>query len=230
MKKKAVIIPAAGSGSRLGSDIPKPFIELCGITILQRSIECFQHLEGGVEIVVATSKANFDKCTQIFEQISAENLSLKVVEGGNERQHSIWNAIQALSESVELVAIHDAVRPFVSIKHIRQCFEGAQKVGGAILAIPAKDTIKRVDQNHFIVDTPDRSQLWQAQTPQVFKKHIILEAYKLALHEKFLGTDDASLVERMGNRISIVEGDRTNLKITYPIDLKVAELILKENL
>lgn len=230
MKKKAVIFPAAGNGSRLGSDIPKPFIELQGKSILQRSIECFKDLEGGVQIVVSTSKSNFEKCKQIFENIVSPNLSFTLVEGGKERQYSIWNAIQAVENDVELIAVHDAVRPFVALNGVEKCYKLAEEKGAAILAVPAKDTIKKTNAEGVILDTPDRSNLWQAQTPQVFQKQILIEAYKNAIHNKFLGTDDASLVEQINQKVYIVEGNRSNLKITYPIDLQIAELIINQEL
>lgn len=230
MKKKAVIIPAAGSGVRLGSDIPKPFIELSGKTILQRSIECFLGVEGVVYVVVATSLDNFETCNRIFEEFKQPDISFNLVKGGAERQASILNAMNTLPDDIELVAIHDAVRPFASLESIEECFRAASELGAAIVGVPVKDTIKKIDANERIVETPDRSELWQAQTPQIFKKDIIREAYQFAVKENFLGTDDASLVERIGVDIKMVEGDRKNLKITYPIDLKIAELIIKDGL
>lgn len=230
MKKKAVIIPAAGSGVRLGSDIPKPFIDLFGKTILQRSIECFLGVEGLVYVVIATSPDNFEGCNRIFEEFEQPDISFNLVKGGAERQASIWNAMNTLPDDIELVAIHDAVRPFASLESIEECFDTASELGAAIVGVPVKDTIKKIDSNERIVETPDRSELWQAQTPQIFKKDIITEAYELAVKENFLGTDDASLVERIGVDIKMVEGDRKNLKITYPIDLRIAELIIKDGL
>lgn len=151
---------------------------------------------------------------------------MRVVEGAEERQYSIANALKVLHMDAQLVAVHDAVRPFVKPAHILKCCELARKSGGAVLGVPAKDTIKMADGNGVITSTPARKNLWQAQTPQVFKKELLLKAYELALAEGFFGTDDASLVERIGGKMQMVEGDRENLKITYPVDLKIAELIL----
>ncbi len=230
MEKKAVIIPAAGSGIRLGSDIPKPFLDLKGKTILQRSIECFLEVEGLVQVIVASSKNYLKVCGEICDEVISEDVSFQVIEGGKERQHSISNAISLLSSDVVLVAIHDAVRPFVKRHYIEECFNIAAECGGAVLGIPAKDTIKRVSSKILIEETPHREHLWQAQTPQVFKKELLQKAYQNALQSNFVGTDDSSLVERIGVTIKMVEGDRRNLKITYPIDLKVAELIISESL
>ncbi len=214
----------------MGSDIPKPFIELAGKSILQRSIECFLETDGLVQVLIATSEDYFEFCSDIFDNYSNNNIVFSVVKGGSERQDSIRNAINQLFEEVELVAVHDAVRPFVKKKYIDECFELASKFGGAVLSVPVKDTIKKVNKDHIVTETPDRSQLWQSQTPQVFRKEIISKAYDSAIKDNFLGTDDSSLVERIGKEVKVVEGGRENLKITFPIDLNIAELIINEGL
>jgi 2-C-methyl-D-erythritol 4-phosphate cytidylyltransferase len=214
----------------MGSDVPKPFIELVGKSILQRTIECFLKTEGLAMVIVVTSEDKFADCAQILDDIQGNGIDLKVVKGGAERQYSIWNAIRELPNNIELVAIHDAVRPFVKTEYIDKCFEAAAEFGGAVLSVPVKDTIKKINEDHLVVETPERSKLWQAQTPQVFRKDVIFKAYELAIKNSFLGTDDSSLVERMGETIKVIEGGRENLKITFPIDLKVAELIINEGL
>jgi 2-C-methyl-D-erythritol 4-phosphate cytidylyltransferase len=213
----------------MGSEIPKPFIKLSGKTILQRSVECFLDVKGLRQIIVATSKEWIDDCVKILENINASGVDLKVIEGGTERQYSIQNALDQLDNEIELIAIHDAVRPFVELEKIEDCFKTAAKFGGAILAVPAKDTIKRIDGELVIKQTPKRSELWQAQTPQVFKTELIKKAYSSAIENNYLGTDDSSLVERIGGAVKVVEGNRKNLKITFPIDLRVAEYILEDN-
>ena len=226
MAKLAVIIPAAGSGSRMGSRLPKPFLNLNGEQILLHTIRNFLGVPGLTQVLVPTSKEWIPVVSEMLASLNVEGVSLQVVEGGSERQFSIWNALQVLDEDIELVAVHDAVRPFISVKLIEECCAKALKTGGAIIAVPAKDTIKRVKENGEIEDTPDRRFLWQAQTPQVFRKDIVVKAYESAITDEFVGTDDSSLVERIGGKVSVVEGDRENLKITYPVDLKIAELIL----
>ncbi|WP_421772882.1 2-C-methyl-D-erythritol 4-phosphate cytidylyltransferase [Gracilimonas sp.] len=225
MSKLSVIIPAAGSGERMGSDIPKPFIKVGDKTILEHTISRFLEVPDVAQIIIATSKNYIPTIKSMFEKL-ATDIQLNVVEGGSERQFSIYNALKLVSAECELVAVHDAVRPFVRRQLIEECCEYALSVGGAVLGVPAKDTIKKVDADKVIKSTPDRSVLWQAQTPQVFQKGLLVKAYESALEESFIGTDDASLVERIGGTIQMVEGDRENLKITYPVDLKVAELIL----
>jgi 2-C-methyl-D-erythritol 4-phosphate cytidylyltransferase len=228
MEKLAVIIPAAGSGSRMGARIPKPFIKLKGISILEHTIRAFAGTNNVHEIIVATSVEWKEEVETILSKFQEEVKILRVAQGGKERQDSIHNALQSMSEEIDIVAVHDAVRPFISEELIQKCCREALKVGGAIVAVPAKDTIKKIDDSQSITETPDRSNLWQAQTPQIFRKQLLLDAYKSAIESGFMGTDDASLVERIGGDVKVVEGDRRNLKITYPIDLKVAELILEE--
>lgn len=228
MLKLSVIIPAAGSGVRMGSDIPKPFLKIGNRTILEHTISRFLKIPDVVEVIVATSEDHINTIKSMFKEISCD-ADLKVVKGGSERQFSIFNALQELSAESELVAVHDAVRPFIRPELVTKCCMVAQNIGGAVLGVPAKDTIKKVDQDNVINDTPDRFYLWQAQTPQIFQKELLSKAYSSAIDAGFVGTDDASLVERIGGKVQMVEGDRENLKITYPVDLKIAELILGED-
>lgn len=218
-------MPAAGSGRRLGEATPKPFITIGGQAILEHTISRFIGLDGLVQIIVATAQESIPAVKEIFGRINTD-AELLVVEGAEERQYSIANALQVLHTAAQLVAVHDAVRPFVKPTHILKCCELAQQSGGAVLGVPAKDTIKMADGEGVIISTPARKNLWQAQTPQVFKKELLLQAHEIALADGFFGTDDASLVERIGGKMKMVEGDRENLKITYPVDLKIAELIL----
>ena len=228
MAKLAVIIPAAGSGSRMGSRLPKPFLELCGKSILGHTITSFLDAEGLAQVIIATSKEWFAEVEKTLQSFEVEGVAFNLVEGGAERQFSIHNALGSLQPDIELVAVHDAVRPFISVELINKCCSKAMELGGAIIAVPAKDTIKQVNEAGEIQNTPERKKLWQAQTPQVFRKELLVEAYSKAIEENFVGTDDSSLVERTGGSVGVVEGDRENLKITYPIDLKIAELILNE--
>jgi 2-C-methyl-D-erythritol 4-phosphate cytidylyltransferase len=222
---KALIIPAAGSGSRLQTVSPKPFIRLGDRTILEHTLNRFLPLKGLREIIVATSEEFIDQVNLMLDEISSENATTACVVGGKERQHSIYNALQVVS-GVDLVMVHDAVRPFVKLAHIKACCRAAIQVGGAVLGVPVKDTIKRVDDKNVIRETPSRKYLWQTQTPQIFRGEILKEAYSKAFRDDFLGTDDASLVERMGGTVKMVEGERSNFKITYPLDLELAQLLI----
>lgn len=229
MRSLSVIIPAAGSGVRMGSDIPKPFIKVGNRTILEHTVSRFLDSPLVGQIIIATSP-DYIKTIEKMDMMSEGfgDVHLQVVEGGSERQFSIYNALRCVLDTMDLVAVHDAVRPFIRPELIETCVTVARDKGGAIVGVPAKDTIKQVNDKRVVTSTPDRSVLWQAQTPQVFQKQLLLKAYESAIADNFVGTDDASLVERVGGVIQMVEGDRENLKITYPVDLKIAELILGE--
>lgn len=230
MDSVALIIPAAGSGERLDRETPKPYITIAGRTILEHTLQRFAGVDEINQVIVAVSETYVDTASAILRRTVASfdcGWEWECVVGGQERQHSIYNALQRTG-AVDLVAVHDAVRPFVTPEIIRECIRTASEVGGAVAGVKAKDTVKRAGENRLIRETPDRSQLWQAQTPQVFRKELLMEAYRKALDEHVVGTDDASLVERLGHEVQMVEGGRDNFKITYPIDLKLATLLLEE--
>ncbi|HET6528749.1 MAG TPA: 2-C-methyl-D-erythritol 4-phosphate cytidylyltransferase [Balneolaceae bacterium] len=227
MTTKALIIPAAGSGTRLGEQIPKSFIKLSGCPILAHTLRRFLPLKGLVQIIIATSEDFLSEARQILKTEAPESIKTSAIAGGKERQHSIGNALNELLEA-DLVIIHDAVRPFVKLNHIDACCKAASETGAALLGVPAKNTIKEIDDEHFIRRTPDRESLWQAQTPQVFKKQLIVEAYRQAMNENYIGTDDASLVEKLGQKVKMIKGDPSNFKITYPVDLQLARLLIEE--
>jgi 2-C-methyl-D-erythritol 4-phosphate cytidylyltransferase len=225
MATLSVIIPAAGSGERMGSAIPKPFIKVGEKSILEHTINRFLECTEVVQVIIATSKSYINEIEEMVEGLETD-VHFDVVEGGSERQFSIYNALKSVKEDVDLVAVHDAVRPFVRVELIEKCCRVAEDVGGAVLGVPAKDTIKKVDESLTVKETPNRSFLWQAQTPQVFQRQLLIKAYESAIEDDYFGTDDSSLVERINGTVQMVEGDRENLKITYPVDLKIAELIL----
>ena len=228
MDKIALIIPAAGSGSRLNKETPKPFIEIAGKSILEHTLLKFIGFEQLSRIIIATSSTHLGKVEELISAHMPEGKTLQVVEGGSERQHSIYNALQHVGDC-NYVMVHDAVRPFVDQEHIEECIEASTQVGASVLGVKAKDTIKRTDKSDIIEETPSRDSLWQAQTPQTFKTPLLVEAYEKALADNFVGTDDASLVERLGHSVKMVEGDRMNFKITYPLDLKLARQLLEQN-
>lgn len=209
------------------SELPKPLIQLGKKTILEHTVSRFLGIEGLKQVIVSTSSALVGNVEEILAPCIGDEISWKCVEGGAERQHSIHNALKIVQEA-DLVLVHDAVRPFIKVEHINDCCEQAAKAGAAIIGIPAKDTIKKVDKNGFVTETPDRKTIWQVQTPQVFKTELLKEAYDKADSEGFLGTDDASLVEWLGKPVKVVRGDESNIKITYPRDLKLAEFLLRE--
>lgn len=213
----------------MGKEIPKPYLEIAGKSILGHTLSKFKGIEELVQVIVVTSPDYIDTAKQILSD-DCSTVDCLVISGGDERQQSVLNALMHVSEESELVAVHDAVRPFVSHQAIKNCLHKASghKLAGAIVAVPARDTVKVVGDKELIQSTPDRRKMWLAQTPQVFKKDKLRKAYEFAFRDNFLGTDDASLVERLGERVAVVEGDIQNFKITFPLDLQLASIILSE--
>ena len=227
MAKLALVIPAAGSGERIRSSLPKPFIHIKEKPILYYTLARFAGLPELAEVVIASAPEYRELSEHIMEQAMPEGVRARWVEGGAERQYSIANALEATGE-VDLVAVHDAVRPFVEVSVISACMRNALEHGASIVAVPAKDTIKETDESLNIKRTPDRTRLWHSQTPQIFRKELLQKAYRHAREHNIVGTDDSYLVECIGQAIRIVEGNRTNFKITYPFDLEVAELMIEK--
>lgn len=223
----ALIIPAAGKGERLGGEIPKPYIKVAGKTILEYTLLKFRDVTGLGEVIVSTSIEYVDATKELLSRVFP-NLNYTVVEGGEERQDSIRNALEKISDKTGLIAVHDAVRPFVSKEEIENCIVEASRSGGAVLAIPARDTIKVARQNLEIIETPNRKNLWQAQTPQVFWAALLREAYQYAAENNFLGSDDSCLVEEIGGKVVLVKGSSKNFKITHPYDLDMARYLIEE--
>ncbi len=225
----ALIIPAAGAGERIGGETPKPYLKISQKTILEHTLVRFKNVSGLGEVIVSTSKEYVDLTEEILNRIFPE-IRTVVVEGGKERQDSIRNALSKISGKTGLIAVHDAVRPFVDPKDIEKCIQEASRWGGAVLAVPARDTIKIAGGNQEIIKTPDRNSMWHAQTPQVFWAALLREAYDNAELYKLMSSDDSSLVEQVGGKVVLVEGSSKNFKITFPIDLKIASWLQKEGL
>lgn len=230
MIRLSLIIPAAGSGVRLGMKTPKPFIELGGRTIIQHTIDKFIDIPELGQLLIVASAQNIDRVRGLLSNFDRSDVDISVVEGGDERQDSISNALKFVDTGCDLVAIHDAVRPFIEKNVVEECIRKAMKYGAAIPGIPVKDTVKVLNDEQFVESTPDRSFLWQIQTPQVFKRQILFDAYDKANNEGFTGTDDSSLVENLGVKVHVVKSSYDNFKITYPIDLKLAELKVEGHL
>jgi 2-C-methyl-D-erythritol 4-phosphate cytidylyltransferase len=229
LKNISAVIVAAGSGTRLNSAIPKQFLKLDKHTVLYHSIQKYLALSEISEIIVAVAQ-QYRESPYLFDSLPQEaNTKIKIILGGARRRDTVYNALQALQPETKIVCIHDSVRPFIEPALIRKTIEYCQEYDGAIVAVPAVDTLKEV-RGQQIIGTLDRQIIWQAQTPQTFRKDFILKAYYQALHEKgdITMTDDASLAERYGGRIRIVEGNYLNLKITTSTDLEIARSLLKK--
>lgn len=219
MKNVYVIIGAAGSGKRMGAPLPKQFLHLGGKTILEKTVDKFVSGDIVKQIIVVTSEDYVDFCGELLvDHIQAGKL--QVIVGGKERQDSIYQAIKQLKadgiEENDIVLIHDGVRPYASRELIHAVAEKADAEGAAIAAVPPKDTIRHIEEG-----TLERDKLCLVQTPQGFRFSLIEEAFEKAMADGFYGTDDASLVERLGHAVAIVPGENTNIKITTPEDLAV---------
>ncbi|NLK97596.1 2-C-methyl-D-erythritol 4-phosphate cytidylyltransferase [Defluviitalea saccharophila] len=227
-KYTTVIIPAAGKGKRMGTQMNKQYLELGGKPIIVHTIEKFDQSPRIHEIIIVTSKEEMEYFKKEIVSKYHFNKPLKVVAGGKERQESVYNGLKNISPEAEIILIHDGARPFVSLEEIEKSVEGAREYGSCVIGVRVKDTIKICNEEGYIESTPRREGLWAVQTPQSFQTSIILEAHKKAEEDHFLGTDDATLVERLGYPIKILEGGYQNIKITTPDDLTIGEVILSK--
>lgn len=241
--KVVVIIPAAGLGTRMApvpagakrkKTLPsKQFTELGGTPILIRTLRCFAGVEAVKEIWLALRENEIEGFRARLESEGNDILKkrIELVVGGEHRQQSVENALNAIAAAADdIVLVHDAVRPFVSEEIIRDVIEAAQKYGAAIAGLPAVDTIKQVErtaEGALIKATIPRAGVVMAQTPQGFRHSVIKKAFDEASSDGFLGTDEASLVERSGHNVAVVMGSPRNIKITAPADMELAEFYLK---
>jgi 2-C-methyl-D-erythritol 4-phosphate cytidylyltransferase len=218
------IIVAAGSGTRIGSDKPKQFLEIHGRPIIVHTLERFASCDSVDEIVLVLPEADIEAFRQITESFSIKKIS-RIVAGGKTRAGSVRNGLSSVGEATEIVAVHDGARPLVTTDEISRTINGAIKTGAACLVAPVTDTIKEV-AGEEIIGTIDRSRLRRALTPQAFRVEILKKAFENAdLSESI--TDECYLVEKLGCKITCVEGSPRNIKITHPEDLILAELFLK---
>lgn len=228
MSRFAVILPAAGQSTRFQAQKrKKPFVELKGRPIWVRSAEHFVNRDDVVQTLIVISPDDLDWFKEKFRPNLAF-MEVEIVAGGEERADSVENALARVHADVDFVAVHDAARPLLTAKWITDIFKAAEKSDAAIPAIPITSTLKRVEPlektGYQIVETVSREGLWQAQTPQVFRRDLLLEAY--AKRGDTPATDEASLVEQLGHPVKVVPGSPMNIKITLPEDFKMAEALL----
>ncbi len=225
--KTVAIITAGGMGKRMGQ--PKQFLEIAGKPMVEQTISIFEKADCIDEIILVISPEEIEKAKKFkFKKIK------KIVAGGKERQDSVNNGLKELPDDCEIVAIHDGARPFVSVDIIEESVREAKKEGAIVVGVPVKDTIKQLQTSNIkhqnkselqIEKTLNRKSLWRAQTPQVFKKEIIVKAYQ-AGYNRYQVTDDAMLVEKLGIPVKMAMGSYQNIKITTPEDLKLAKGII----
>jgi len=220
-----VIIPAAGTGSRMGGRLPKQFLPLARRPILARTLDAFDRHPLVSEIVVASAPEHMRRVTLLMMRLRLRT-PWSVVAGGANRQESVWCGLHAFDLPPDLVLVHDAVRPLVGEQVITNAIAACRRTGAAVVCVRVKDTVKLERPRGYAAKTLDRSALWAAQTPQAFAYPLLLQAHRRARKRGFLGTDEASLVERCGIPVRIVEGDYANVKITTPADLAMARALL----
>lgn len=228
MKKSAVIIAAAGSGKRMGGGIPKLYRQIEGLPILVYTLRAFCGHPRIGQICIVTRPEELEFCRKEIVEAYGIGKVKAIVSGGEERQDSIYSALSAVDPDTDYILVQDGARPFVKAEVIDRVLDELSHHVGVVPAVACKDTVKRRGKDGFAVETPDRSQLFSVQTPQGFHRDILLSAYRKAFSEEFYGTDDAVLVERIGEKVYLVKGDYFNIKITTPEDINMAEAILKE--
>ncbi len=221
------IIMAAGKGKRMQTAVSKQFLSVGGKEILAWTVDVFEKSPLVEKILLMASADGKEDVQHLWNAYGWKKV-VAVLEGGKERQNSVANGLAAVGKDTDIVLIHDGVRPFVTEEMIADSIAAAQEYGGAVIGVPAKDTIKVCSADGLAVETPDRSTLWQIQTPQTFQRALIVNAYEKAEQEGFFGTDDASVAEFAGHQVKVVMGSYRNIKITTKEDLVIAEAFLKE--
>ncbi|EMA6344632.1 2-C-methyl-D-erythritol 4-phosphate cytidylyltransferase [Bacillus cytotoxicus] len=218
-----LIIPAAGQGKRMGAGKNKLFLLINEVPIIVHTLRAFEKDEACEKIIMAINEQERSDFEALIQKYDIRK-NVQFIQGGAERQDSVYNALQYVKET-EYVLVHDGARPFVTNKMIHEVLIVAKEKGASVCAVPVKDTIKKV-VNDAVFETVERSQLRAVQTPQGFSVSLLLEAHQSAKQSCFLGTDDASLVERIGKEVGVVEGSYYNIKVTTPEDLLIAESFL----
>ncbi|MDS1030392.1 2-C-methyl-D-erythritol 4-phosphate cytidylyltransferase [Bacillota bacterium LX-D] len=228
MSEVAAVIVAAGRGNRMRSEIPKQYLNLVNRPVLAHTLQIFQSCPLINEVILVANKDEKDKTQQEIIKAYAFDKVTQVVAGGRERQDSVYNGLLALSAETNLVVVHDGVRPLLTVDLLERSIYEGQKYGAVIPGVPVKDTIKIANTEGFVQKTPPRDALWAVQTPQVFKKDLLLAAMEKAKKSNFCCTDEAGIVEWYGEKVKIFPGELENIKITTPEDLTFATMILEK--
>ncbi len=220
----SVIIPAAGQGKRMGLGFNKIFSELSTKPVLLQTLQAFSRCDFIDEFIIVVHSQEKEIIEKVLSKLPRMK-PYKVVIGGSERQYSVYNGLMAVNPEADIVLVHDAARPLISENIIRNIVNEVVLSGSAVCAVPVKDTIAQIGDTGFIEKVPDRSKLWAIQTPQGFKKDLLIQAFEKAREDNFLGTDEASLVLRLPHSVKLIMGDYDNIKVTTPSDLFVAEML-----
>jgi 2-C-methyl-D-erythritol 4-phosphate cytidylyltransferase len=223
------IIVAAGEGRRIGGPTPKIFLPLCGRAVILRTLDRFFSASKISRIVLVVAADQLSRASAMLQADEVARGRAWVLQtGGPTRQASVRRGLEKAGAATDVIAIHDGARPFVSSALIDRCVEAARDKGAVAVGLPARDTIKIVAADRWIESTPPRDSLWEIQTPQVFQREIIADAHAWAVRENVEATDDAMLVEKKGGRVYLLDGERTNFKITSPEDIWLAETLIRQ--
>lgn len=223
------IVLAAGVGRRIGGDVAKGFLPIAGRPLVLRTLDRMFAAQTVSEVILVVAPEEIDRCRAMLEADSTlRDHPCTLQPGGTTRQHSARLGLERVGANTDIVIIHDAARPFVSARLIDDCVHWAKEKGAVIVGLPARDTIKMVGDDRLVRSTPERRWLWEIQTPQVFHRELIIAAHRQAECDGVEVTDDAMLVERLDKPVYVLEGERTNLKITLPEDLWLAEMMIRE--
>jgi 2-C-methyl-D-erythritol 4-phosphate cytidylyltransferase len=222
----SAIIVAAGKGIRMKNTTRKQYLDLASRPILAHSVMAFDACDLIDKIFLVIPQEDTEYCRKNILPLLELKNELKLVPGGEQRQNSVYNGLQAIDKKTDTVVIHDGVRPFIQPEQVESCILGARKFGACILGIPADDTIKHVGKSDFIEKTLERDNIWFAQTPQAFKYELIKRAHETARRDGYTGSDDSLLVERLGIDVKIINGSKNNIKITVWEDLVLARAML----
>jgi 2-C-methyl-D-erythritol 4-phosphate cytidylyltransferase len=229
MSHITAIIVAAGEGRRIGGEVPKTYLPVCGRPMVLRTLDQFFSAQAIEEVVLVIAADEFLRCeTMLRDDSGLANRPWILQSGGPTRQQSVKKGLEKIGSDTDIVVIHDGARPFVSPALIDRCVQATRDKGAVVVGVPVRDTIKIVSNDRWVQTTLSRSSLWAIQTPQVFRKQWIVEAHDRAAREAFEATDDAMLVERIGKPVFVVDGESTNIKITTPEDVWFAEALLRE--
>jgi len=223
------VVLAAGEGRRIGGEIPKIFLPIAGRPLVLRTLDRMFAAHSVENVVLVIAANEIERCQSMLRADAAlRDRPWQLQAGGVIRQQSAQRGLEKLGSDSDIVIIHDGARPFVSAGLIERCVEVAADKGAVVVGLPARDTIKVVTQGQRIQSTPDRSSLWEIQTPQVFRRELIVAAHERAEKDGVQVTDDATVVERIGTPVYVIDGERTNFKITVREDVWLAETLIRE--
>lgn len=225
--KVTAIVAGAGKGERLGREGGKQFLELKGIPVLARSLLNLEAVEEIADIILVVNAEDMERAEKKIVEAYGLSKVARIVQGGEWRQGSVFHALRVLPRDTEVVLVHDGARPLATPDLFSLTLRSLRDCEGVITAVPLVDTVKEVEGG-WVVRTPERRRLWAVQTPQCFRREALLDAHERAHREGVWATDDAALLERYGYRVRVVEGELTNIKITYPRDVVMAEALLEK--